>query len=139
MILVDSSVAFKWLKSKNEPFFEQAVPLLERHLQGKTQIGVPPLLYIEIANALATKTATTSTIIRKDLRKLYEFGLEACRETQDDVITASRLAKGKTTTVYDMLYAVIAKRLGIHLITADEQFVKKTKFLHVKLLSEYQA
>ncbi|MBI5621043.1 PIN domain-containing protein, partial [Candidatus Gottesmanbacteria bacterium] len=55
----------------------------------------------------------------------------------DDVVKSALLAHKKKTSVYDMLYAVIAKRLGTDLITADDQFVRKTKFSHVKLLSEY--
>jgi len=35
-----------------------------------------------------------------------------------------------------MLYAVIAKNHKTTLITADERFVKMTKFSHVKLLTE---
>ncbi len=136
MILVDSSVAFKWLKSSNEPFYEKATALLERHIKGETRIVTPSLLFIEIANALSTKTTTRPKTIIADLHTLYEFDLAIYRETEDDVVTSSLLARKKKTSVYDMLYAVIAKRLDTELITADEQFVRKTKFSYVRLLSE---
>ena len=138
MIVVDSSVAFKWLKTKDEPHSEQASTLLSMHIQGETRIITLSLLFIEIANALSTKTATKPNIIRRDLDILYDLDLEVYRETADDIVTASLLARKKKTSVYDMLYAVVAKRLGTDLITADEQFVRKTKFAHVKLLSEYR-
>ncbi len=137
MILVDSSVAFKWLKSKDEPDYETAAVLLERHIKGEVRIAVPSLSFIEIANALTTKTTSKSKTILADLRALYDFGLEIYRETENDIATSSLLARKKKTSVYDMLYVVIAKRLGVELITADEKFVRKTKFPHVKLLSEY--
>lgn len=138
MILVDSSVAFKWLKRREEPFYEKAKDLLERHLKGEIRIMAPGLLFIEIANALSTKTATKPKAIRSSLRALYDFGLELYRESEEDVIAASLLARTNKTSVYDTLYAVIAKKAGVELITADEQFVRKTKFPYVRLLSEYE-
>lgn len=137
MIAVDSSVAFKWLKYRNEPHREKAMVLLERHIKGEVRIIAPSFLFLEIANALSTKTATKPKIIQADLRALYDFGLEIYRETEEDVTTSSLLARKHKTSVYDMLYAVIAKAMSAELITADEQFVRKTKFTHVKLLSEY--
>lgn len=137
MIVVDSSVAFKWLKSRNEPHRERAAVMLERHIKGEIRIIAPSLLFIEIANALSTKTATKPKIIQADLHALYNFSLEIYRETEEDVATSSLLARKNKTSVYDMLYAVIAKRLGTELITADEQFIRKTNYPHVRLLSEY--
>lgn len=137
MIFVDSSVAFKWLKSKNEPFFERATRLLEGHIRGEIRIGTLSLLFVEIANVLTTKTATKLKVVHADLLKLYGFGLEFYRETKEDVVTSALLARKHKTSVYDMLYATVAKRLGTDLITADETFVRKTKFSHVRLLSEF--
>lgn len=137
MILVDSSVAFKWLKNRDEPFYEKAATLLEQHLKGEIRIMVPGLLFVEIANALSTKTATRPKAIRSSLRVLYDFGLEVYRESEEDVITASLFARKYKTSVYDMLYAVIAKKTGTELVTADEQFVRRAKFSHIRLLSEY--
>lgn len=137
MIVVDSSVAFKWLKSRNEPHYEKATTLLEQHLKAEIRILVPELLFIEIANALSTKTATKPSAIRSSLRALYDFGLEVYRGSDEDVIEASLLARKNKTSVYDMLYAVVAKKTGVEYITADEHFIRKTKFPYVKLLSEY--
>lgn len=137
MILVDSSVAFKWLKSKDEPHRKQAAAFLERHVRGEIRLITLNLLFIEIANALSTKTVSTPKMIRTSLHALYDFGLEIYKESQDDIVLASLLARKHNTSVYDMLYAVIAKKAGVELITADEQFVRKTKFPYVKLLSAY--
>ena len=137
MILVDASVAFKWFKSRDEPYFEKARSLLEQHLNGQMRIMVPVLLFIEIANAFSTKTATKPKAMRTSLRSLYNFGLEVYSESEEDVVTASLLARKNKTSVYDMIYAVIAKKAGVEFITADERFVRKTKFSFVKLLSQY--
>lgn len=139
MIVVDASVAFKWLKSKDEPFHKQALVILADHLSERNKILVPDILFVEIANSLVTKTNTTDTTIKDDLESLYSFNLEVEIPDAGDIIKTADLAKKNKTSVYDMLYAVIAKKYNTTLITADEKFVKKTKFPHMKLLSEYSS
>jgi predicted nucleic acid-binding protein len=52
----------------------------------------------------------------------------------EELVDAGVLAKKYKTSVYDMIYAVVAKNKKCALVTADENFVRKTKFKHVKLL-----
>ncbi len=136
MIVVDASVAFKWFKSKNEPFHKEAVLILSDHLSGRNKILVPHILLIEIANSLVTKTDTTDKTIKEDLEYLHKVNLEIIIPEANDILESANLARRNKTTVYDMLYAVLAKKLKTTLITADERFVRITKFAHVKLLSE---
>lgn len=94
------------------------------------------MLFIEVANALATKSRISVPNIRKSLQFLFKADLGIATQLNIDILTAAKLAKKYEESVYDMLYATIAKRLKITLITADEKFKAKTKFRHVKLLSE---
>lgn len=139
MIVVDASVAFKWLKSKDEPYHKEALLILREHISNRNKILVPDILFIEIANSLVTKTDTTDKTIRDDLESLYSFNLEIRVPDISDITEAARQAKKNNTTVYDMLYAVVAKKHNTILVTADERFVRKTKFSFVKLLSEYSS
>lgn len=136
MIVVDASVAFKWLKSENEPYREKAIMLLSEHLSNKNKILVPRLLFVEIANSLVTKTMTTDETIKDDLEYLFGVNLEVRDPEVGDLVKAARLAKKHKTSVYDMLYAVIAQKHDIILVTADVKFVKVMKFPFVKLISE---
>src|SRR3989344_185088 len=136
MIIVDTSVALKWFRTKDEKFIEQALALIRNHLTNQETISVPQLFYLEIANALTTKTDTDSRQIAIDLKKLYNMELKVIEATKSEVISAAKLAKKYNTSDYDMLYAVVAKTNNCILITADENFVKKTGFKFVKHISQ---
>lgn len=138
MIVIDASVGLKWLRRENEKHIDEALLLLKNHSDDVENIVVPSLFYLEIANALVTKSKTKAGTIKENLSFLNDINLKVDSFTKTDYIEASLLAKRYKTTVYDMLYAVIARKLNTILITADDKFIKKTKFKFVKFLSEYQ-
>ena len=138
MIVVDASVMVKWFKRKNEHYTGKARMLLKQHLNKQESIAVPKFAFIEVANALATKTNTKKVTIEKNLTSLYEMNLSIHPLTQNDLIESATSAKKYHTTVYDMLYAVIAKKHHTRLVTADENFVKKTRFTFTKHLKEIE-
>ena len=135
MIVVDTSVAIKWL-FKSEKESEIAYLLYKNHIGGTGKIIIPPLLFIEAANTLATKSNSTKKDIKTGLAFLFAADFTLQNVELEELVDAGVLAKKYKTSVYDMLYAVIAKNKKCVLVTADENFVKKTKFKHVKLLRE---
>ncbi len=135
MIVADTSVAIKWL-IKSEKESEIAYLLYKKHIEGIEKIIVPPLLFIEAANTLATKANSTKEDIKTGLTFLFEAEFAVYDISLEDLTDAGVLAKKYKTSVYDMLYAVIAKNKKCILVTADENFLRKTKFKHVKLLRE---
>ncbi len=135
MIVIDASVAMKWFHKEKDSSL--ALKLLRSQQTGEQAIAAPDLLLIEIANAITTKSAISAIGLASSLRKLENLDVRFYRVKKELVFTAAREAKRCKTSVYDMLYAQFAKSLGAELITADEQFVRKTKFPYVKLLSEY--
>lgn len=134
MIIVDTSIAVKWLH-KSEENREQALSLYESHLHKMQEIAVPRLFYIEAANVLATKGIISDTDIIESINFLFESHLRLIIETKDNITEAALLAKKYHTSVYDMLYAVIAKTHNTVLITADKRFVKTVNFSFVELLT----
>ena len=136
MIVIDASVAFKWIQYKNEEYRNEAQIIYKNHQTQKQTILVPSLFFIEIANALATKSATTVSQSNKALKFIFKSALSKYEPDQTDILKATKLAKKFKTSVYDMLYAVIAKTNKCILITADENFVKKTGFKFVKHISQ---
>ena len=135
MIVTDASVVFKWVKTQ-EPYYDKALKLLRSHLKEREKIIVPHLLFIEIANALATKTKNTKETIRKDLNYIFKANLEVYIPDNKDILNTANLAKEYKTSAYDMLYAVVAKKHKTKLITADANFINKTKFKFVKHLKD---
>ncbi|MBI2009852.1 MAG: type II toxin-antitoxin system VapC family toxin [Candidatus Chisholmbacteria bacterium] len=134
MIVIDASVGFKWLNQ--ESHHQQALQLLQLHLENTHQILVPSLFFLEIANALVTKTSTTPTTVKKNLNLINSFNLKIHSFTKADLLLSTHLAQKHHTTIYDMLYAVIAKANHTDLVTADTNFLHKTHFRHVKLLQD---
>lgn len=135
MIVVDTSVAIKWL-NKEEKDSELAYLLYKKHIAGVEAIVIPPLLFIEAANTLATKSNSTKEDVKTGLTFLFEADFSLHNVVLEELVDAGVLAQKYHTSVYDMLYAVVAKNKRCILVTADENFVKKTKFKHVKSLRE---
>lgn len=133
MIVIDASVAFKLINTQEEGS-DKARFLFAQHYKKQNKIIVPSLLYLEVGNALVTKTHITSHLIEESLKLLNNFDLTIHSFTKNDLAETVRLAKQYKTTVYDMLYAVVAKAEHCDLVTADESFSKKTKFPFVQLL-----
>jgi predicted nucleic acid-binding protein len=138
MIVVDASVIIKWIKS-DERDSDAAKSLYLKHVHTTEKIIVPKLLYFEVANYLATKTQFSRDDIRDGMNLIYKAKLEIHEMEMKELILSSIAAKDYKTSVYDMSYAVIAQKYKTVLITADEKFVKATKFPFVKLLSEFDA
>ena len=136
MIIVDASVAIKWIISDKEESRDKALELLQNHLDGKETISVLSLLYLEIANVLVTQTKMPNEAIRESLHFLNDLNLKIYSFTKADYIDASILAKKYKTDVYEMLYAVAARKIKTILVTADEGFIKKTGFRYVRHLRE---
>ena len=136
MIVIDASVAVKII-NRSEEDVSQAENLYNNHVTGKEQIIVPELLFIEVANYLATKTLTSSRDIRNGLAILINASFITEPINPDLLLESTQLAKKHGTSVYDMLYAVIAKNKKIKLITADDRFVKKVGFSFVQTLAHY--
>jgi len=137
MIVVDASVIVKWF-IRTEEFDEIASNILATHLNRKNKILIPDFLYYEVGNTFATKTQFPANNISRSLSKLYSFELIEHQLSQTDVVESTKLAKKHNTSVYDMFYAVLAKRHKCKLVTADRKFIEKTQFSHVIHISEYR-
>ena len=135
MIVVDASVVVKWIK-KDEEDVNIALSIYNSHLKKKENIVVPRLLFYEVTNFLATKPRATSTTIKINLKFLFNSNLTIHIEDNKELTEATLLAKKYKTSVYDMLYAVIAKKKKCILVTADERFIAKVKFSFVKSLKQ---
>lgn len=135
MIVVDASVAIKWIREEKDR--DKAIILHKDHLEKREEIIVPQLLYYEVANTLATKFSLTNKIIKRGLDFIFGTTLVIYLVDREDILQASSLASEYKSSFYDMLYAVVAKKHKTILVTADERFVRVTKFSYVKLLGDY--
>ncbi|MBI2029934.1 type II toxin-antitoxin system VapC family toxin [Candidatus Gottesmanbacteria bacterium] len=133
-MIIDASVGIKLIK-KNEEYRQQSLIVLRNHFSGRQKIIIPSLFYIEVSNYLVTNSHSTLLTIKKHLEFFYESRLICYESSREDIFETLNLAKKYNTTVYDMLYAVVAKKHKTFLITADDKFIQKTKFSFVKHIS----
>ena len=130
MIVVDSSVALKWIFADEEGA-EHAMRVRDEHVSGKSEIVVPSLFFYEIANVLATKVklSAAETLEAFELISAFEFSVDEF-ENSEYMESMSFAIKHKVS-VYDASYHVLAMRLGCRFLTADRKFFNKVKGLGV--------
>ncbi|EKD90751.1 MAG: hypothetical protein ACD_30C00092G0019 [uncultured bacterium] len=136
MIVVDTSVAFKWF-DPTEDFSLEAEKILKDHLAGKNIIIVPDLFFYELANSWATKSELTLNKITRNFKDLEKIKLLVEIIDLKSVSKAAKMSKKCRVSVYDAIYAVLAKEKGCNLITADSRFVKQVGLAFVKDLGEF--
>jgi len=123
--VVDASVGIKLFV--DEPLSDAAHALFGK-LSGDppAKLFVPDLFYIECTNILLKYTRRLGRSLEDSRADLDDLSLLAISSipTQDLAADALVLAANKNLTAYNACYAVLAKRLGIPLVTADEAMVK---------------
>lgn len=136
MVVVDTSVIFKWF-NESEEGFEKALSILKNHLDNKDRILIPTLTIYEITNAWSTKTILETEKIKNNLKLLKKYSLEIVNLDFSLLGMAVEFARAYNTTVYDAVYAVLAKEKKCYLITADDKFAKLVNLPFVKTLLPY--
>lgn len=137
MVIVDTSVVYKWFSSEEEHHL-QSLKLHDAHIKGEFIVMVPDLLLYELANAWSTKTDLSPRQIVANLLALEGMNLKIEPVNYKLIRKALTLAKRFKITVYDAVYAVLAKEKKCNLITADTKFLSQVNLLFIKELSEYR-
>ena len=136
MIVVDASVAVKWLLP------EPGAAAAQRLLTGGDSLLGPGLIRVEVAAVIARK-ARFGEIDAHDAETAATLWLQAISDgvvglvpDEIDLPQAFKLALALGHPLQDCLYLALAERLGTPLITADEAFVAKAGRSHpgVRLL-----
>lgn len=128
MIVVDASIVLKIFFE--EEGREDAIKLLE----GESKKVVPELLFLEVANTLATKVNSNPEKIKQGLQHTYDLGFEIHKIDKDDLTEAAILAKKYKVAVYDAIYWHLARKLKVKLVTADKRFAEKIGDKRIKVI-----
>lgn len=134
MIVIDTSVVFKWF-DENEENRDIAKKILENHLIGENEIIILDLFLYEITNAWTTKVKIDFPYINKNLLRLEKYSLNIIPVSFVLLKKASEFAKRYHVSVYDASYAILAKEKKCKLITADMKFVNKVNLSFINNLS----
>ncbi len=117
-LVVDASVAVKWLVAENGSDVARALAA------GDDDLYAPRLMACEVANALWRK-ARLGEIGRSEAGTMMESmpGMPV-RWSADETVSADavRLALALDRPVYDCVYLALAHRVGAAVVTADLHF-----------------
>ncbi|MBC7904272.1 MAG: type II toxin-antitoxin system VapC family toxin [Gemmatimonadaceae bacterium] len=130
MIVLDSSVALKWIFA-DEAGAENAMRIRNDHISGTNEIAVPSLFFYEIANVLATKVKLSPEEALEAFELISAFEFNVHELDSPEYLEAMTLAMKHKISAYDAIYHVLASRLGCRFLTADRKFWEKVKGMGV--------
>ncbi|MBU4226440.1 MAG: type II toxin-antitoxin system VapC family toxin [Chloroflexi bacterium] len=134
--VVDASVGIKLFV--DEPLSDVAHALFAKLTEDPpAELYVPDLFYIECANILLKYMRRFGRSLEDSQADLADLNLLALKSTPtaDLMEGALVLANDKNLTAYDACYAVLAQRLEIPLITADEPMAKAVQWAVFQLFA----
>ncbi len=126
MIVLDSSVALKWIFADEEGA-EHAERIRNEHASAKNEIAVPSLFFYEVANVLATKVKLSPAEALEAFELISAFEFNVHELDSQEYLEALTLTMKHKISVYDASYHVLASRLGCRFLTADRKFWEKVK------------
>jgi len=124
-VVLDASVIAKWFVE--EELSEKALKIRDLCVEGKLEIFIPELAFLEVLSALSKRMKKNLNEVAKAL-SLFSFNVVYLdEELLNEIVKIEEKTK---LTVYDAVYLAISKKLKCKLITCD---VKLSKFcIHLK-------
>ena len=128
-LVVDASVAFKWLIHDDT---EQDVPAAKRllvdHMEGRVAISVPALIFEEVGNILLFgRSRPPIEDAAETLQDFFSIPLSVVAPDPNTAVAALRRASQYGLSYYDASYVALADSLECVLITADQRLVRRTR------------
>lgn len=132
-LVIDSSVAVKWLTIKNESNFEEADRILKDFESGKIRIFMPELSKYEVGNTLLKKGLTANNI-KTALKEFYRLPIEFIPETAYSASLSAEFAYKYKISYYDASFITLAKQLEVGLITENTKHQGRYKGKDIKVI-----
>ena len=136
-IVVDSSVAVKWINSQDEAFLFQADKLLSDFESGKVALFAPELLKYEVGNAILNKKMGLPAL-KASLATLYSLPLKFIPLSEEMALKALAIAAENKITFYDAVFVGLTKDLAAVLVTDNPKHQKPTREAKTIPLKNYQ-
>jgi predicted nucleic acid-binding protein len=137
LLVVDASVAFKWF-IVDEDWTDRAMLIADAIAAGNERVIAPDLIAIELASSLAV-AARRGRVPLEELAPLIDDALEYCRTMElfrstDLLKDAAAISVQSGCSVYDGLYAALAGRERVPLISADRRLVELCRARSIQAL-----
>lgn len=135
-IVVDSSVAVKWLTGQNELNLAQVDKLLEDCSAGKVELLAPELSKYEIGNAILYKGMNLPAA-KTSLATLYVLPIKFIPLSEDLALQTLEIAEKHKMTYYDASFVGLAKQTEAFLVTDNPKHQKNLEGLRVIQIKDY--
>jgi len=129
LIVVDSSVAVKWLNKDNEKLLTEADSVLRDLEQKKVQLFAPELIKYEVGNALLNKKISLEQMLIS-VERFYNIPLNFIIFNPGLAQSAFEIAHQEKITYYDACFLALAQKLNATLVTDNPKHQKR---LHAKI------
>ena len=137
MLAVDASVLVKWYAPEKEEGLEQAHELYKAIQDFEIRAITSDLLVFELSNALLKGKRHKASEVQEALRAFFQTSIELIPTDSLLIDSAVEMAERYQLTVYDAIYAALAKRFGCQLLTANPRCHSKIKNGTVLLLKDF--
>lgn len=125
IVVPDASVLLKWiLPSYNEEHYEKSLRIRQAAISGEVILKAPSLWIFEVGNTLSRRFPKQS---RPLMRALLDFGLNEPTFNNSWLERCLTLSQEYNVTFYDAAYHSLALVEKGVFVTADEQYVKRTR------------
>jgi predicted nucleic acid-binding protein len=118
--VVDSCVAYKWLRPLGEAGVPQALALVEASGAGEIELVAPAIMPVELANVIRYARLPVEVAVEL-LREIDGFHVTLYAPVASRLEHATRLAFRHGLAIYDALFLQLAEELDCPLVTADRR------------------
>lgn len=135
-IVIDSSVALKWINQIDELLLDQANQLLLDTQTGSVSLLAPELSKYEIGNALLKKKLKLPEAF-ESIETIYQLPITFISESEELARQTHKIAAQNDITYYDASFIALAKLENAILVTDNVKHQGKIKDIIVTPLSQY--
>jgi predicted nucleic acid-binding protein len=119
-VVLDTCVAYKWLRPAGEKSVEEALAIAEAAAAGRLDVAAPSIMLVELTNILRYGGYSPEAAAGL-LARFVEFHFEIHEPDEPRLAEALALAIRHDLTVYDALFLQLAEELECPLVTADRR------------------
>ena len=136
-LVIDTSVAVKWINQDNEENIDEVNRILEDVRNGQVELLAPELLKYEIGNALLFGKKIASEDIKDLMSIFYSLPITFITADQDLANSTYKLATTHGITYYDASFMSLAKQYDATLVTDNIKHQGKDSDIKVIALKDY--
>lgn len=126
-VVLDSSIVVKWFSK--EAGSDEAIELMDSHVEGSMRLSLSELAFYEVANALRYKPDYDAARLTDALGQMFKLHLDVASLDERIINRAAIIAYDADVTLYDAVPIALAEHRKTSCITADEE----TQYRNLKM------